>query len=49
MLFSAQFTGLAFSESFVLLAFSFVLAGLGNALFDPALSAFLLDLAPQAH
>jgi MFS family permease len=28
---------------------SFVIAGLGNALFDPALSASILDIAPAEH
>jgi MFS family permease len=48
-LFSAQFIGLALSDQFLWIVASFILAGLGNALFDPALSAFFLDLAPQAH
>lgn len=48
-LFSAQFLGLAMSDQFLWIVASFILAGLGNALFDPALSAYFLDLAPQAH
>ena len=48
-LFSAQFIGLAFSRDYVLIAVTFVLAGLGNALFDPALSASILDIAPAGH
>jgi MFS family permease len=48
-LFSAQFFGLVLSDRFAWITASFILAGLGNALFDPALNAFFLDLAPQAH
>jgi DHA1 family multidrug resistance protein-like MFS transporter len=48
-LFSAQFIGLAFSRNYALIAVTFVLAGLGNALFDPALSASVLDIAPAGH
>jgi len=48
-LFSAQFIGLAFSRDYVLIAIAFVIAGLGNALFDPALSAYILDIAPVEH
>ena len=47
--FSAQFIGLAFSQNYILIAVSFVVAGFGNALFDPALSAALLDIAPAGH
>jgi MFS family permease len=28
---------------------SFILAGLGNALYDPALSAHILDITPSEH
>jgi MFS family permease len=48
-LFAAQFMGLAFSQNYVLIALTFVIAGLGNALYDPALSAHLLDIAPAEH
>jgi MFS family permease len=48
-LFSAQFVGLAASSNYVLIAVTFAVAGLGNALFDPALSAALLDISPAAH
>ena len=37
------------SGSFLWIAVGFVVAGLGNALFDPALNALILDLAPEAH
>jgi len=49
VLFSAQFAGLVLSAEFAWIAFSFIVAGLGNALLDPALTASFLDLAPQAH
>jgi MFS family permease len=47
--FSAQFIGLVIFRDATLIVASFVLAGLGNALFDPALSALLLDLTPHEH
>jgi MFS family permease len=49
MLFAAQFIGLAFFRDYILIAGTFVVAGLGNALFDPALSASILDIAPAEH
>ncbi len=49
LLFSAQFIGLALSRDYVFIAAAFVIAGLGNALFDPALSASILDIAPGEH
>ena len=45
-LFSAQFIGLVLFRDAGWIMASFVLAGLGNSLFDPALSAFLLDITP---
>jgi MFS transporter, DHA1 family, multidrug resistance protein len=45
-LFSAQFIGLVIFRNAVWLVLSFILAGLGNALYDPALSAHLLDITP---
>lgn len=48
-LFSAQFIGLVIFREAAWLAVSFVLAGLGNGLFDPALSAHLLDITPPEH
>lgn len=47
--FSAQFLGIAYSNNNILIAVSFMVAGFGNALFDPALSASLLDIAPAKH
>jgi MFS family permease len=44
--FSAQFVGLAIFRDVTWIMVSFILAGLGNALYDPALSAHLLDIAP---
>lgn len=49
VLFAAQFIGLAFARNFTAIAVSFVIAGLGNALFDPALGASILDIAPAEH
>jgi MFS family permease len=48
-LFSAQFLGLALLRDYAWIAVSFVVAGFGNALYDPALSAAILDIAPAAH
>src|SRR5574339_691395 len=48
-LFLAQFAGLVLFRDFEWIAFSFLLAGLGNALFDPALSACVLDITPPEH
>jgi DHA1 family tetracycline resistance protein-like MFS transporter len=45
-LFSAQFVGLVIFHDVTWIVVSFILAGLGNALFDPALSAFILDITP---
>jgi MFS family permease len=49
LLFLAQFVGLALFRNYVWIAASFVIAGLGNALYDPALSAAILDIAPAEH
>lgn len=49
VLFSAQFLGLALFHDAAWIVFSFILAGLGNAIFDPALSAHILDIAPPEH
>lgn len=49
VLFSAQFLGLAFFRNPIYIALSFVIAGLGNALFDPALTASILDISPAQH
>ena len=46
LMFSAQFIGLAFSRDDLLIAAAFIIAGFGNALYDPALSAYILDITP---
>jgi MFS family permease len=45
-LFSAQFMGLVLFRDVRWIAVSFLLAGLGNALYDPALNAHILDITP---
>ena len=45
-LFSAQFAGLVLFREMAWIVISFILAGLGNALYDPALSALILDITP---
>jgi len=49
VLFSAQFIGLVFLRNYLPIAVTFVIAGLGNSLFDPAISASILDIAPAEH
>ena len=49
VLFSAQFVGLVLFRDAPWIVVSFLLAGLGNALYDPALSALLLDITPAEH
>jgi len=46
VLFLAPFVGLVAFHNLAWNAVSFVLGGLGNALYDPALSASILDMAP---
>lgn len=48
-LFMAQFVGLGLFTSMTAIAASFILAGLGNALFDPALTAYILDITAADH
>ena len=48
-LFSAQFIGLVIFRDVTWIVVSFILAGLGNALYDPALSAIILDITPAEH
>jgi MFS family permease len=48
-LFSAQFIGLVIFRDVTWIVVSFVLAGLGNALYDPALSAIILDITQPKH
>jgi DHA1 family multidrug resistance protein-like MFS transporter len=49
ILFSAQFLGLAFFKNFILIAVSFAIGGLGNALYDPAINAAILDISPKEY
>ena len=48
-LFAAQFVGLVIFREVSWIVVSFLLAGLGNGLFDPALSAHILDITPPEH
>jgi DHA1 family multidrug resistance protein-like MFS transporter len=48
-LFSAQFIGLVIFREAPWIMASFILAGLGNGLFDPALSAHILDITPSEY
>lgn len=49
VLFSAQFAGLVLFRDAIWIVVSFLVAGLGNALYDPALSALILDITPPEH
>ena len=49
VLFSAQFLGLAFFRHYLQISVAFVIAGLGSALLNPALSASFLDISPLEH
>ncbi len=49
VLFSTQFIGLALFSNYTLITASFAIAGMGNALFDPALTASILDISPTGH
>lgn len=48
-LFTAQFAGLVVFREAAWIVLGFILSGLGNALYDPALSALILDIAPAEH
>jgi predicted MFS family arabinose efflux permease len=48
-LFSAQFLGLVLFRDASWIMVSFILAGLGNALYDPALNAMILDIIPPGQ
>jgi MFS family permease len=48
-LFSAQFVGLVIFREVTWIVVSFIIAGLGNAIFDPALNALILDLTPSEY
>jgi multidrug resistance protein len=49
ILFSAQFTGLIFTDSLGLVLISFAVGGLGEGLASPALGALLLDISEERH
>jgi MFS family permease len=49
LLFTAQFIGLAVFQNYLWIAVCFILAGLGNAIYDPALNASILDIAPVEY
>jgi DHA1 family multidrug resistance protein-like MFS transporter len=49
VLFAAQFIGLAFFRHYGWISASFIIAGLGNALYDPALSAAVIDITAPQH
>ena len=49
ILFSVQFAGLIFTDSLGVAMLSFTLAGLGEGLITPAMSAFLLDISEERH
>ncbi|HSR33464.1 MAG TPA: MFS transporter, partial [Anaerolineae bacterium] len=48
-LFSVQFIGLVILHDVTWIVLSLIVAGLGNALYDPALSAIVLDITPSEH
>ena len=49
LFFSAQFIGLAFFNNSIFIAAGFIVGGLGNALYDPAINASILDITPEEH
>ncbi len=49
VLFAAQFVGLVVFREVAWIVLCFVVAGLGNALYDPALSALFLDVTPPEY
>lgn len=46
---SAQYVGMIFITSYQRIMLAFIAAGLGEALFSPALSAYYLDITPEQH
>jgi len=48
-LFSAQFVGLIIFHDVTWIVVSLIIAGLGNALYDPPLSAIILEITPPEH
>ncbi len=49
VLFSAQFIGMALFRNYILVGVTFVIGGFGNSLYDPAINAAILDIAPKEH
>jgi MFS family permease len=49
ILHSAQYLGLMLTNVYWIIAFTFVIAGLGESLLNPALSASFLDITPEEH
>jgi DHA1 family tetracycline resistance protein-like MFS transporter len=49
LLHSTQYVGLMVTPSFILILLAYAVAGLGDALISPALSAFYLDITPEQH
>jgi MFS family permease len=49
VLFSAQFIGLVIFRDATWIMVSFILGGLGSAIYDPALNAHFLDITPPEH
>jgi predicted MFS family arabinose efflux permease len=49
VLFAAQFAGLIVFHEVSWIVVSFIIAGMGNALYDPPLSALILDTVPPEH
>jgi DHA1 family tetracycline resistance protein-like MFS transporter len=45
-LYMSQFLGLVLFRDFAPVGLAFAIAGFGNALYDPALNAYLMDIAP---
>lgn len=49
ILHAAQYVGLMLSDVYVVIIVAFIIAGLGEALLNPALSAAYLDITPKEH
>jgi MFS family permease len=49
ILFSVQFIGLVLFKNYILIAITFIIGGLGNSLYDPAINASILDIAPKEN
>jgi MFS family permease len=49
ILHAAQYAGLMLSNVYGVIALAFILAGLGEALVNPALNASFLDITPEEH